>query len=237
MPNKIIDLRPLCPPVLDQGNLATDSASALCSALEMIEIKAGRPNVRLSRLFLYYNQRIIERNASISSPPSGDLRGGAQADLDNGAKIESGIKSLTEQGYCTEESWPYNTSKFAVRPSDACYMEALIHRIASSQKLDNLDQMRASLANGFPFVFSMTIYESFQSPSVEKTGIVTMPSSGEQYFGSMAVLAVGYDDFKKTLIVRNSFGPAWGNMGYFTLPYDYASAKDMATDFWTLRSE
>ena len=63
-----------------------------------------------------------------------------------------------------------------------------------------------------------------------------MPGRGEQYFGSMAVLAVGYDDSKKILIVRNSFGPAWGLAGYFTLPYEYASASDMATDFWTLRT-
>jgi C1A family cysteine protease len=51
----------------------------------------------------------------------------------------------------------------------------------------------------------------------------------------MAVLAVGYDDAKKTLIVRNSFGPTWGRAGYFFLPYDYVSSRDMATDFWTLR--
>ena len=218
MPSKIIDLRPLCPPVVDQGDLATDSASALCSALEMIEIKAGRPNVRLSRLFLYYNQRDIENSL----------------ESDNGAKIASGLRSLEKQGCCTEESWKYNALNFATRPSEACYMEGLIHKIASSQHIENLDQMRSCLADGFPFVFSMTIYESFQDPSVEKTGIVTMPKQGEQYFGSMAVLAVGYDDFKKTLIVRNSFGPSWGNKGYFTLPYAYATAKDMASDFWAL---
>jgi C1A family cysteine protease len=217
--NETIDLRPLCPPVLDQGDLATDSASALCSALEMIEIKAGRPNVRLSRLFLYYNQRDIENTL----------------ESDNGAKIASGLRSLAKHGVCTEDSWRYDSAIFATRPSDACYMEALLHRIASSQKLDNLDQMRSCLADGFPFVFSMTIYESFQNPRVEKTGFVTMPSPGEQYFGSMAALAVGYDDSKKILIVRNSFGPSWGQAGYFTLPYDYVSARDMATDFWTMR--
>jgi C1A family cysteine protease len=219
MPKPIVDLRPFCPPVVDQGDLATDSASALCSALEMLEAKAAKPSVRLSRLFLYYNQRDIENTV----------------ESDNGASISSGIKSLAKQGCCSEDLWPYSSLNFATRPSDTCYSDAQAHRIASSQKLDNLDQVRSSLSSGFPVVFSVTVYESFQNPSIEKTGIVNMPGPGEQYFGSMAVLAVGYNDSQKRLIVRNSFGPSWGQAGYFTLPYEYASAKDMATDFWTMR--
>ena len=117
MPNQLVDLRPHCPPVVDQGDLATDSACALVSALEMLETKAGLPSVRLSRLFLYYNQRDIENTV----------------ESNNGAKIASGIRSLTKQGVCTEDSWRYDSSIFATRPSDACYMEALLHRIASSQ--------------------------------------------------------------------------------------------------------
>jgi hypothetical protein len=104
----------------------------------MPEAKVAKPSVRLSRLFLYYNQRLIDRNMSNASPLSGDL-GGSQGDQDIGASIESGIKSLAKQGCCSESSWPYSSSIFATRPSDACYLEALLHRIASSQKLDNLD--------------------------------------------------------------------------------------------------
>jgi C1A family cysteine protease len=219
MPKPIVDLRPLCPPVDDQGDLATDSACALCSALEILEKKAAKPSIRLSRLFLYYNQRDIENTV----------------ESDNGASISSGLRALAKLGCCSEESWPYNSLNFATLPSDACYLEALLHRIASSEKLDSLDQMRSSLASGFPVVFSMTVYESFQSPQVEKTGIVEMPGPGEQYYGSTAMLAVGYNDSLKRLIVRNSVGAAWGQTGYFTLPYDYASARDMANNIWVMR--
>jgi C1A family cysteine protease len=47
---------------------------------------------------------------------------------------------------------------------------------------------------------------------------------------------VGYDDREGRLIVRNSWGPLWGEGGYFTLPYVYAANHRRASDFWTLRA-
>ena len=51
--------------------------------------------------------------------------------------------------------------------------------------------------------------------------------------GGHAVVAVGYDDFKACLIVRNSWGPSWGDKGYFYLPYDYITPS-FAADFWQI---
>jgi len=50
------------------------------------------------------------------------------------------------------------------------------------------------------------------------------------------VCAVGYDDKAKRVLVRNSWGPAWGQKGYFTMPYDYVANRDLSDDFWTIRS-
>jgi C1A family cysteine protease len=35
--------------------------------------------------------------------------------------------------------------------------------------------------------------------------------------------------------VRNSWGPTWGQQGYFTLPYAYLTDPNLASDFWTIR--
>jgi C1A family cysteine protease len=35
------------------------------------------------------------------------------------------------------------------------------------------------------------------------------------------VIVVGYDDPSRRLIVRNSWGPAWGDRGYCYLDYGY----------------
>jgi hypothetical protein len=40
----------------------------------------------------------------------------------------------------------------------------------------------------------------------------------------------------KRVLVRNSWGPAWGKKGYFTMPYDYVANRDLSDDFWTIRA-
>jgi C1A family cysteine protease len=80
------------------------------------------------------------------------------------------------------------------------------------------------------------VYASFESAAVAKSGVVNMPKSGEQRIGGHAVMAVGYDDSKRTFLVRNSWGKKWGKKGYFTMPYSYLTSPKLASDFWTVRS-
>ncbi len=72
-------------------------------------------------------------------------------------------------------------------------------------------------------MLGFTVYESFESPQVARTGHVPMPRPGDRALGGHAVLAVGYDDARQWFIVRNSWGKGWGMKGYSTLPYAYLS--------------
>lgn len=47
--------------------------------------------------------------------------------------------------------------------------------------------------------------------------------------------AVGFDDSKEMLIVRNSWSDSWGDKGYFYLPYGYITTPGLSDDFWTIR--
>jgi C1A family cysteine protease len=98
-----------------------------------------------------------------------------------------------------------------------------------------LSQLKGCIADGYPFVFGFTVYDSFESPEVAKTGIVPMPSAKDTAIGGHAVLAVGYDDKEERFIVRNSWGPGWGMKGYFTIPYSYVTNSNLADDLWTIR--
>jgi len=149
--------------------------------------------------------------------------------------IRDGIKTLKNQGVCSEATWPYIVSKFAIKPSAVCYKEALKRQITSYHRILTLDEMRTCLAEGFPFVFGFTVYESFESQEVARTGIVQMPLPNERSIGGHAVLAVGYDDSQKRFIGRNSWGTDWGQKGYFTIQYDYLTNRNLADDLWTIR--
>lgn len=215
-----VDLRPGCSAVEDQGALGSCTANALAGALEFLEMKNSVPFVDLSRLFIYYNERVIEGTVK----------------FDSGAMLRDGIKTLVRQGVCSEKRWPYDTAKFARKPSATCYREGQDHQITAYQRILSLDEMLACLAEGYPFVFGFAVYEGFESPRVARTGIVEMPERGERVIGGHAVLAVGYVQSERRFIVRNSWGIRWGMRGYFSIPFEYLSDRALADDFWTVRS-
>ncbi len=220
LPTKI-DLRKQCPPVLNQGQLGSCTANAIANAhlFNQMQQKA-KTTFHPSRLFIYYNERAME--GTINS--------------DAGAMIRDGIKSVAQLGVCSETEWPYAVGKFANKPDKTSYKNALQHQALSYQRVtQTLNQCKGCLASGFPFVFGFTVYESFESATVAKTGNAPMPKPKEKCIGGHAVLAVGYDDAKQRFIIMNSWGTDWGQKGYFTLPYSYVTESNLAADFWTLR--
>ncbi len=214
-----VDLRSDCSAVENQGQLGSCTANALAGNLEFLEKKTTRTATDLSRLFIYYNERALEGTVS----------------QDSGAMIRDGIKTLARQGVCPEADWPYVISKFSVKPAPACYREALGHQITSYHRIVSLQEMRMCLAEGFPFVFGFTVYESFESKAVAKTGRLNLPKPTERSLGGHAVMAAGYDDATNRFLVRNSWGKDWGIAGYFTMPYDYLANRNLSDDFWTIR--
>jgi C1A family cysteine protease len=132
--------------------------------------------------------------------------------------------------------WPYTIAKFATKPPSKAYQAALSHQALAYQRVtQSLPQLKGALAPGFPVVFGFTVYESFESPAVAKTGIVPMPGAAERALGGHAVMAVGCDDSKQVFRVLNSWGSGWGQKGFFTILYAYLVSSDLASDFWTLR--
>ena len=216
------DLRPTCPPVLDQGELGSCTANAIANAHFYDQLKQQDANpFPPSRLFIYYNERVME--GSVKS--------------DAGAQIRDGIKTLVKQGACPEPLWPYVIAKFATKPPVSAFTEAEKHQAILYQRLtQTLAQLKGCLAEGYPFVFGFSVYESFESDVVAKTGKVPMPGQSEMNLGGHAVLAVGYDDAKQVFIVMYSWSEAWGDKGYFYMPYAYLTDAYLAADFWTVRA-
>lgn len=216
-----VDLRGQCPPIYDQGALGSCTANGIGGAMQFERAKQKlEPDFIPSRLFIYYNERVIEHTVK----------------SDSGAMIRDGIKSVAKDGVCPEDEWPYTIEKFAAKPPRRCYKSALRYRVTQYQRIiQNLNQMKGCLASGYPFVFGFTVYESFESQQVAQSGTVPMPGSAEQLMGGHCVIAVGYDESQQRFIVRNSWGEAWGMEGYCTMPYAYLMDVNLASDFWTIR--
>ena len=217
-----VDLRPGCPPVYDQGQLGSCTANAIGGALEFAQIKEKKANpFTPSRLFIYYNERVIEHTV----------------DSDSGAQIRDGVKSVHKLGAPPETDWPYDINQFSKKPPEKAFTDAKNYQTILYQRLTpTLGQLKGCLASGYPFVFGFTVYESFESQEMANTGHLGMPGSAEKQLGGHAVLAVGYEDSSQAFIVRNSWGADWGIKGYFTMPYPYLLQGTLASDFWTIRS-
>ncbi len=169
-----VDLTGKCPPVYDQGQLGSCTANAIAGAIEFDRLKQRLPDWVTSRLFIYYNERVIE--------------GTVQSDA--GARIRDGLKSVATAGDCPEPTWPYDIAKFAVQPSAAAYGQAKRYKTVSYQRVArDLNQMKGCLAEGYPFVYGISVYSSF--PMQTATGAIPMPGPNDTLEGGHAMLAVG----------------------------------------------
>jgi C1A family cysteine protease len=223
---KSVDLRgKLMPPIYDQGELGSCGLNSSGAAKEYCEAKQDPAKaVMPSRLQWYYDCR-DDKNS------------------DTGIQLRDAMKTGTKIGVAPESLWPYDISKFAVKPPSSVYVEAEKRQILKYLKVaQTLDQMCGCLAAGFPFVGGLQIYESFESDAVTKTGIVPMPKRGwfgiritEQCLGGHALCFCGYDAKKKWFIFRNSWGTSWGDKGYGYVPFAYMLDSNLTSDLWTIR--
>jgi len=216
------DLVSQMPPVYDQGNLGSCTANAIGAAYQYNRIKQKEANPEpISRLMLYLEERVAENTVEV----------------DEGAQISTGVRCISEIGVCPETLWPYDITKFTVKPPLQCYKSASNHKCTKSYRISNNPiQIKQAILNNLPVILGIVLYQSFESPEVAKTGIVNMPSIEEQCKGGHAVLLVGFDDETQRYKMRNSWGTEWGDKGYFTIPYQYIHDPTLTDDLWVLVS-
>lgn len=221
-------------PVYDQGQLGSCTANAAAGALQFKRILEKLTNYVPSRLFIYYNER---------------KDNGYDVTQDTGAQISESIASIVKRGASDEKLWPYSdvttgTKKkpalFTQKPTAACYTAALsdmdLDNVAHAnipQDSNTLTAFKTALYNNNPILIGINIYDSFESASTLKTGIIPMPNTtAETLLGGHALMVTGYDDAKSLFSIRNSWGSSFGDAGHFYLPYAYLTNSNLASDFW-----
>jgi C1A family cysteine protease len=204
-----VDLRPHMTQVEDQKRLSSCTANAVAGAYEYLAKKyLAKKAFDVSRLFIYYNAR---------------LRSGKEI-KDSGSHIQYAVDSLMKIGACREETWPYDQTKVNTKPHEKSFEAAANFKIEKTKFVPvRLDDWKRCLAEGYPIVFGIALFPSFDTCNKNK-GVVPMPSPTEasrSAHGLHAMLCVGYSEVDKLFIVRNSWGDKWGDGGYCYMPYEY----------------
>jgi C1A family cysteine protease len=209
------------PSAYDQGQLGSCVSNGTAFAVEFDQIKQGKAPFMPSRLFIYYNGRVIEGTVK----------------QDSGLQVRDGIKAVAKLGVCPESELPYNIARFKQKPSTHCYSDAVKELALQYEAVDNSNAVpiKSALASGLPVVFGITLYTSFESDTVAKTGIVQLPGAHEEVLGGHCMVIVGYDDKRQAFLVRNSWG-SWGLNGHCWIPYSYICNTNTTGDCWVIKS-
>ena len=222
-PPSVIDLRAYCSPVDDQGQLGSCTGNAIAGCIEYMDRRYNNKQTQVSRMFIYYYERLIEGTVN----------------YDSGAYIRDGIKATYTYGAPLESLWPYTISKFKTPPTVAAVQDGARRKVTLYQSIanGNVSACQTALAAGFPVVIGFDVYSSFESQTVANTGMMPYPNTRtEKLLGGHCVLLVGYNNNSQRFIVRNSWGSNWGDRGYFYMPYQVIQNTSMSSDFWVNKS-
>lgn len=224
LPSKV-DMRKYMTAVEDQGETSSCVANAIAGSYEYWIRRSANQNFDVSRLFVYYNAR---------------WRNGDQNE-DSGSIIQLAMEGMKEFGACSEQRWPFQKPLLLEKPNREAYQEAANAKIKEMNQVPlDLTAWKQALASGYPVVFGILLFESFDQCN-QRGGVVPMPNPADvsrESHGGHAMTAVGYSDREQVFIVRNSWGNQWGDQGYCYMPYDYViNDKFNGGDNWVFIPE
>lgn len=195
-------------PVSNQGGESSCVANAICDGLEIAQIAKGHPLVQLSRNALYYWSR---------------CRHGAQ-NQDAGTHIPLALEQATLVGVIPEERWPYIESRVDKAPTNDEILLASENQVSGFFEIEGegehvAQQMACTLMVGHPIIAAFWLGPEYRS--MEPGQIARVPGSR---WGLHAQLIVGFRTSVQgelEFLIRNSWGPEWGDSGHIWASQSY----------------
>jgi C1A family cysteine protease len=215
---KHVDLRDKLPPVWDQLHIGSCVAHAVAAAHIVAQKRDRTKAIMPSRLALYYSARAI--------------RGWQRQD--SGCYITDACKVAVKLGVAEEKLYPYKTSRVFLKPPASVEANALKHQAVEYQKLDSTNPkvLMAALAEGHVIAFGSVLYENHTELV---NNVMPDPDLSTKMIGGHAMALVGYDLPSKTFLVRNSWGPQWGDNGHHAMSFKYITDRSLTDDVWIIK--
>jgi len=211
----VVDLRLWASTVEEQGHLGSCTGQAVVGAYELLVNRDyAAQHTELSRLFVYYNARLLE----------GEVK------EDVGAYIRDAIRAVQRYGVCDERIWPYQINYFNITPTEASYRDAKKRNIKNYRRVSGLPDILDVLNSNRPITFSLLVYREFDQLEDSSDYILRLPADNTKPLGGHAMCLVGYDLKRELVLARNSFGADWCMGGYCWLTFDYIRQETM--DNW-----
>lgn len=204
----IVDLRQHLLPVRNQGRRPSCLAFASSTAHEY----RITPMAYLSVEYLYY--------CSIAR-----MRGS----LVGGTTMPAMASALGQDGQPDEGAWPYSPTQQTpwLPPS----ISGPLYKANMQLGALSYDEVVAVLSAGQPIVLGLIVTDAFYAP--DASGVVRSQAVDPER-GGHAVLAVGHGKsptLGEAILIRNSWGSAWGSSGYGWLLRSYAERQLRETAF------
>ena len=203
--------------IYDQGTIGSCTSNSLAQS---IRIKTEN-KVSISRIFNYFNSRLLEGNQYI----------------DSGCSIVDCLKAICKYKWIDESLYPYDISMYNKFPPSNIYIEASKNTFNQYQTIQqSIYDVKFTLKEYLqPIIFGAMIYSSFED--IDKNGCVPTPNpSSDSFLGGHCLLAVGYNDNDKTILCVNSWGASWNPIlkGCFKMHYDYFFNPNFVNDLFMI---
>ncbi len=208
-----VDLRKYCTPIGDQGQTGRCSAFAWTHATEMSRSILQQDSPRLSPNYTMLEFQRMQGDAqnyqyafsggdgTISGPDPGGV--------------------LVEHGTCRQELWPDDRPTPLTR-DEQMEADADRYRLEGVPLPIAIDDVRKVLSAGCPVHVSMNTGTAFSD--VGRDGVFNAAEAPWGRHGRHAMLIVGYTG--NFFILKNSWGPDWGDKGYAYVPKNVLAASD-----------
>jgi len=149
---------------------------------------------------------------------------------DNGSGFNNNMPLICEQGCASLADCPYNDHDCTSWPSESAYSHAIPFRAKTwawfhTYDMTGINMIKQLLANGSTACLSIAVWDNFDNIAAHDYMYCASDREGEDRGGHL-ITFVGYDDTLTThdgtgaFRMVNSWGPGWGQAGYFWMSYE-----------------